>query len=361
MRFPFVRPEIPSPAEWVPLLDTAYERRYFTNFGSLETEFSRRLAEKFADNETEVTLACNATAALTAALIANDVIGPVAIPDFTFPATLTAVLAAGCEPVICEVDADTGEIDVGILSNHRMANRLKAIMPVRAYGFVRNLEPLIKFAENLKIPVIVDSAAALGATKVMARAGVTEVFSLHATKSFAIGEGGAIFHRRELKSRIVSALNFGLRLDRRFGLGLNGKMSEFQAAVGLAQLQHIDRLVASRRQMAEWYFGALSAWPEIRYPTDPGLTPWSNFPVFLPIGVCAEGLQSNAADLGYQIRRYYYPTLSAGFILNDRQVMNPVSQRLSEQAICLPIYSDHTEKDRELIGDVLVAIFRTLQ
>lgn len=357
MKFPFVRPEIPHPTEWTPFLDTVYQRRYFTNFGPTETAFARELAEKYGGEETDVTLACNATSALTASLIANDVNGLVAIPDFTFPATLTAVLAAGCEPVICEVDACTGEIDVNYLAHHPLVSQFKAIMPVRTYGFVRNVSHIVKLATKLKIPVIIDSAAALGGTTVSTAKNVTEVFSLHATKSFGIGEGGAIFHRANLKSRLVSALNFGLKSDRSFGMGLNGKMSEFQAAIGLAQIKHIERLVRERRKMADWYFKILSVWPALGYPTCPGPTSWTNFPVYLPTGLCAASIQDEAAQYGYQIRRYYYPTLSDGFTNLKYNSCNPIAKDLSARAICLPLYSDVTGDEKVIIHNIVKQIF----
>lgn len=357
MKFPFVRPEIPRPEEWTPFLEIAYERRYFTNFGTVETRFASELADKFGDEETAVTLACNATAGLTAALIANDVSGLVAVPDFTFPATLTAVLAAGCEPLVCDVNASTGEIDASALAEHPFVDRLNAIMPVRTYGFVRDLTPLVDLAEKLSIPIIVDSAAALGAADVSASRNITEVFSLHATKSFGIGEGGAIFHRKELKSRLVSALNFGLREDRSFGPGLNGKMSEFQAAIGLAQMDHIDRLVEARRDMANWYFEILSVWADLTYPADPGPAPWTNFPIYLPNGLNAASLQDEAARHGFQIRRYYYPTLTAGFTGGGHTSDNPIAKNLSERAICLPLYSDVTADEKLEIHSLIDATF----
>lgn len=194
IKFPLIRPVIPPPEAWVPYLTESYHRRYFTNFGVNEQTFSNRLAQRFCTAGGEAVLATSATTALTAALIGLGVRGRVAVPGFTFPATLQAIIAAGCQPLVLDVDPETWELSVPILEAALARSDIAAIMPVRVFGFVRDHSDLIGFARRNHLPIIFDAAAALGHVSfpiTEAQSDYLEIFSLHATKSFAIGEGGA--------------------------------------------------------------------------------------------------------------------------------------------------------------------------
>jgi dTDP-4-amino-4,6-dideoxygalactose transaminase len=354
MKFPFVRPEIPPLAEWEDFLQVPYGRRYFTNFGELETQLSQQLLLKFGGEDAAVTLAANATCGLTAALIAHDVRGNVVVPDFTFPATLDAVFSARCVPVLCDIDRSTLELCPRELERICTEFEIAAVMPVRAYGFVHDFTPIIALARSKGIPTIIDGAAALGGSRVDVAPDVTEVLSLHATKSLGIGEGGAIFSHSSRHQAVRSALNFGLRADRSFSYGINGKMTEFQAAIGLAQVPHTERMIQGRRKMATWYSNVLSRYSEILLPTDPGPTAWSNYPILLPRGVDTEAFQDECHSRGYQVRRYYWPTLSQGFneeVLQGESLK--VSIEVAERAVCLPLYVTVSVEERTEIEAIL--------
>src|SRR5215213_7074465 len=159
MKFAFVRPEIPPLAEWQELLEVPYARRYFTNFGELETRLSQELVDRFGGAEADVTLAANATCGLTAALIAHEVRGNVVVPNFTFPATLDAVFAARCTPILCDIDPSTLEMCPRELGRICSEFEVAAVMPVRSYGFVRDFSPIVAVARTKGIPTIIDGAA----------------------------------------------------------------------------------------------------------------------------------------------------------------------------------------------------------
>jgi dTDP-4-amino-4,6-dideoxygalactose transaminase len=346
VKYPFVRPRIPPPESWIGYLEEVYERRYFTNFGVREQLLEERLTQRYVPDGGRATLTCNATAGLTAALIAAEVRGNVVVPAFTFPATMHAIIAARCEPVLCDVDPDTWEMSPQTLTAVIRERKCVAIMPVRVYGFVRDYAPLIATATAHGLEVIIDAAAAFGATPLTCQENVTEVFSLHATKSFGIGEGGAIFAPSSRKSSMVKAINFGFNPDRSFGYGINGKMSEFQAVIGLALLDEIDRIIAARRKVASQYMDFFSGYEDIRPGSEPGPTPWSSFPIMLPAGIDTARVELESLSRGLQLRRYYYPTLLGGFTDGfgaDCEV--PVAKGLSERAICVPIYADATTSE----------------
>lgn len=354
MKYPFVRPEIPEVSQWGPLLESAYRQRYFTNFGELETRLSQNLEEQFGTDRSAVTLVANATCGLTAALIAHGVEGNVVVPNFTFPATLDAVLSARCTPVVCDVDPITGEMSVESLETACRSCEVAAVMPVRTYGFVRDFAPLIAVARSVEAVVIIDAAASLGAATVEADQDVTEVVSLHATKSFGIGEGGAIFSHRSLKAAMRQAINFGLQEDRRFDFGINGKMSEFHAAVGLAQLRQVGVLLKGRKAMAEWYNGLLAPYPGLELPCLSATTAWSNYPVWLPAGTSAQEFQNACHERGLQVRRYYWPTLKDGFTGKLESFGSlDVSADLASRAVCLPLYPSTNPDERTEIASIL--------
>jgi dTDP-4-amino-4,6-dideoxygalactose transaminase len=233
--------------------------------------------------------------------------------------------------------------------------RIDAIMPVRVFGFVRNHEDIIALASDRNIPVVFDAAAALGHSRVdvgQHAPNYAEVFSLHATKSFAVGEGGAVFCVSSLAAKIRKAMNFGLNPDRSFADGMNAKMSEFQAAVGLAALEMLDPLLARRKAMVGSYQSSLSALNSISLPIETQNCPWSLFPVLTATGTDVPALIDRAAEQELQLRRYYHPSLTRGYEGNlmkpvclDAEL--PVAEHLSDHMVCLPVYAD--VDDHELV------------
>lgn len=367
VRFPLTRPVMPKPEHWLPYLTTSYDRHYFTNFGPNEQLLSRRIAGRFCAPGGEAVLTCNATAALTAALVALGVRGNVAIPAFTFPATLHAVIAAGCRPVLLDVDPVTWELSAEIVAEAMRRCDIHALMPVRVFGFVRDHADLLALAHRQGVPVIFDSAAALGHVRFPisdADQNYVEVFSLHATKSFAVGEGGAILCPPRIARDVRRVLNFGLNADRSFGDGMNAKMSEFQAAVGLAALDMLDPLLERRRQVAAAYTAHFARLDGVALAPDTRFCPWSVYPVLTAAGTDVPEVVSAAAKAGLQLRRYYHPSLERGYCGTMVTPLIPggdlpVSRRISEGMLCLPVYADMTEAELAWIMPVLTDLFAT--
>jgi dTDP-4-amino-4,6-dideoxygalactose transaminase len=365
LRFPLIRPVLPSPVAWLPYLQPAYDRHYFTNFGPSERLLSQRIAGRFCAPGGEAVLASNATIALTATLMALGVRGRVAIPAFTFPATLHAVLAAGCRPVLLDVDPLTWELTSTIVRQALADGPLAAIMPVRSFGFMRDHSEMIMLARAAGIPIVFDSAAGLGHVRLPIGgsddAGYSEVFSLHATKSFAIGEGGAILCAPVLAAQLRRTLNFGLNEDRSFGDGINGKMAEVQAAVGNAALDMLDGLLARRLQVVDAYVEMFRPYNSLTLPVRTAGCPWSVFPVLLPEECDTMAVVEKAASRGLQVRRYYFPSLLQGYRgRGDVDVgAGPfeTAEALSNRMVCFPVYADMTDGEIDEIRDVVEFVF----
>ena len=354
-RFPAMRPCVPEPARWVPYLQRSYEVKWFSNFGPLVHEFENRLADRFAAAGEGFTSANNCTAAIAAALIAEKVTGNVAIPAFSFPATAAAVLMAGAQPLVLDVDADTWALSAERLDEAAHAHRLEAVIPVVPFGIAQDFTPHLQIARAHGLAVVIDNASGLGGPLTpLGSERCYEAYSMHATKPFAIGEGGALRSFASQAHIVRRALNFGLEHAEPVPgeWGINGKLPEVCAAIGLAVLEDFDALVARRQQVAVRYGEFLRAYPELRYVPSPGRGPWQGFPVLFPSAVVVEQFRDRAAAQGLNIRRYYRPTLvnwpqTTGF----RECA--VAQDLSDRMISLPVYSDMTEEELSAVISIV--------
>jgi dTDP-4-amino-4,6-dideoxygalactose transaminase len=182
---------------------------------------------------------------------------------------------------------------------------------------------------------------------------------MHATKPFAIGEGGAVFAHKSREFALRAALNFGLESHSRAEgplWGVNGKMSEFHAAVGLAQARRFPTALLRRRSYVEHYLQGLRAIGGVSYPTDPHAAPWQFFPILTPGVEAAERFVAYAAQQGLEIRRYYRPSLSQwpgarGF------APCPVAEDLAQRMCVLPVRGlDFDVEADEMAGLVMAAL-----
>jgi dTDP-4-amino-4,6-dideoxygalactose transaminase len=355
MNIPFLRPHIPCAEEWLPFLAESYRRKWFANFGPVHDRLSAALAERYCPSVRRVLPVANCTTGLAAAIVALDVQGLVAIPSFTFPATLQAVLMAGCQPCYVEADPQTWEMSIDHLEDLLDRVPIRAVVSVRAFGFCRELAGLSEFCRSRGIPLIIDSAAALGGYVQPGVAagleGDVEVFSMHATKVFAVGEGGVIFARQDLLPRLREAVNFGLAGDAALRRGFNGKLSEVQCAIALAVLQTIDEAIAARTEVCNRYSHLLDGTPITRPADGVGSPPWQTYPALMPSKVAAEGLLAAAGNWGIQLRRYYRPALHRVYGAPVDSGSLPVSDALADRMICLPVLPDLTNSEHAYLAE----------
>ena len=356
--FPFLRPDIPKPIDWIDYLDIAYEQKYFSNFGPLATLLADRMTRAYTQSDYTGILCSSNTAGLTAVLLALGMEGKkIALPDFTFAATIQAVFASGAIPVICDVDPDSWELDVASLRNaYQHHPDIACVIHVRPFGLIRDISVIRDFCSNLNIPLVIDSAAGLGMPDdnviFGSDSGEVEVFSLHATKVFAIGEGGFICAPSSLQRSIKASMNFGFNPDRTYGNGINGKLDEFRAAIGLAMFDHISNIVPIRRRHAEAYMQFFSNYPQCKVAVEPGPTPWSAFPVIFDKVITDEVIGA-FANSGIEIKRYYWPGTSKGYKGPNKfySTNTTNSFRVQETCACFPIYSDYTAATGSLIAE----------
>lgn len=339
-RFPAIRPEVPAMTEWSRFMERAEASNWFTNFGELSIELESALALRWGFGGSAVVCTNNGTSAIAAPLIAEDVVGPVLLPAFTFPATLSAVRMAGGQPELLDVSPDNWLVDADELDARLGETKARAAVLVSPFGLKCDYSRHIEVAASHKAVLVIDSASGLGVERsdVETAGHVYEAYSMHATKPFGVGEGGAIFCPQEAGSKIRSALNFGL--PTRFGTdvsawGINGKISEAHAAVGLAVLETLERRLARRRDLAARYMERLAGFAAIEFPQDPEASTWQVFPVLMPTAPAASALVASAQQLGMEVRRYYRPSLTHWL----GETLCPNSDSLADRMICFPIYS----------------------
>ncbi|HLW74170.1 MAG TPA: aminotransferase class I/II-fold pyridoxal phosphate-dependent enzyme [Gammaproteobacteria bacterium] len=350
----FIKPLIPAVRDWSSYLKESYDTGYFANTGPAARAFERRLHEKYARKRATVT-GPNATNSLVAALHALDVRGLVLTPSYTFPATAQAIVMAESTPVFCEISPDTWEMDLGVAERRIREGGITAILHVRPYGFGRDLTALQKLARDHGLPLIIDSASALGGAHSIdgpvGQQGDIEVFSLHATKVFAIGEGSVSVIRPDLETRLRAVSNFGLSYPDVMDRGLNSKLSDFQAAVGLAVLDRIDGYIAQRQLIANHYHATLRRARGVRDIPRPDLAPWQCYPVLLDKDKDVSKVIARALELDLELKRgYYKPLHQTSYYSRYADGALPVSEDISAHVVCLPVYSDMS---LELADEVL--------
>lgn len=354
-RIPLLVPDMPSADELLPWIRRIDASRWYSNFGPLCCELEGKLATMFsARNPQPVHLSTvsNATLGLELALLALDLEpgSRVLVPALTFVATATAVVRAGLVPVVADIDPDSWLLTPEIARTACMSMKLGAVMPVATFGCPHDTGGWDRFTSETGLPVVIDAAAAFGNQWDVGNA--TLVFSLHATKSFAAGEGGLVVSRDAATvARVRQLSNFGINLDRRSATpigqvdlpGTNAKLSEYHAAIGLANLAKWNELSAARVVLFERYAAMLDAVP--------GLHPvWQRTPgritrTLLCFRTCQTGLREAievaCAASGIDTRRWYLPLIHQhdGFTELPLAGDLPVADAVAKDLTGLPFHS----------------------
>ncbi|HEY8886546.1 MAG TPA: DegT/DnrJ/EryC1/StrS family aminotransferase [Candidatus Microsaccharimonas sp.] len=315
---PFIKPSFPSEKVVGEDYSKIIESNWFTNFGPFEQSF-RQKVEKYIGNNTHAVTVSNATMGLDiaiSALFIND-LGKkkVLMPSFTFAAGAEMLIAHGLEPVFIDIDSDTLQPSFSQAKEYLAENPHESagILLCNIFG-VGNPDILLweELARKHELPIIIDSAAGFGSEylngeKIGSR-GDCEIFSLHATKPFAVGEGGLIITKNEeLASRMRELTNFGFNSKKEIGnIGTNAKMQEFNAALGIRQLEDFDlRLVHRRESLAE-YKKRLEPYGLTFQVNDHVSTiPFAS--VILPNGISSEHILGKLHSGSVEARKYYKP------------------------------------------------------
>ncbi len=359
-RIALLVPDMPDADALAPYLRRIDVSRWYTNFGPLALEFESKLSE-FMDREQPpgVVSVSSCTSGLELALLALGLTpeSRVMVPAFTFVATATAVIRAGCIPVVADVDAASWLLTPEAVREALRGGNIASVMPVTTFGASQDAAAWDRFAEETGVPVVIDAAGAFGNQKVGMRTVV--VISLHATKSLGIGEGGFVAARNGAFLAEVRRLsNFGIQLPSGIvaRAGINAKLSEYHAAVGLAALERWPARAQVRFELARRYLCAIGrhcarARPQHR-PADGVYTIMA---VCLPAGANTTRIASSLAAQGIETRCWYNPLIPDHPAFASAAVSGTLAsaRALSGQILGLPFHTAMSEAEVERVCDCL--------
>lgn len=357
------QPYMPPLEEFIPYLEKIWESKILTNGGSMHQQLEQALCEYLGVEH--LALFNNGTIALLTALQALRINGEVITTPYTFVATAHSLLWNGIKPVFVDIDPATLNIDATKIES-AITPQTTAIMPVHCYGNPCDITAIQTLADNYNLKVIYDAAHAFGvndASGSILRYGDLSVLSFHATKVFNTFEGGAIVcPDAKTKKRIDQLKNFGF-VDEVTVVthGINGKMSEFNAAFGLLQLQHIDHALAQRKEIDRIYREQLEGIKGIHVLEKSGQTKanYAYFPIFVETDypLSRDVLYQKLKDNNIYGRRYFYPLISEFPMYRTLASSNSsnvqVATNMSGKVICLPMYPALTESDLKNVVSVI--------
>jgi dTDP-4-amino-4,6-dideoxygalactose transaminase len=371
MKIPLVRPAPPQLSLAVDELRSLEQSGIFSNYGPVNTRFEEEMLERFFGGEGACVTVCNATIGLMLAI--KEAVGDVApgqfalMPAFTFAAAAHAALWCGLTPLLCDINPQTWAADPDAESDllARYAGKVAIAMPYATFGYNIDLERYRRITSQLGVPVVVDGAASLGSFDAQGRgfgsgfAG-SVVYSMHATKSFAVGEAGLIYSAdkdRIARLRTMSSFGFGEPRTATMA-GLNGKLSEVTALLGRLRLRDYDSITQYRAQLANRYRAML---PELEFQAQaPGIQAYQFVPALLPRELSGRkaAIREELASRGIATGTYFSPHLMEQPYFQKTSVAGPlpVSDDVSARMISLPLFDTMTYQEVSQVVEELRSV-----
>ena len=356
------RSSMPELEEYVEEIRPLWESHWLTNMGVKHNELEQRLAQYLqVDN---ISLFTNGHSALELSLQAMKLRGEVITTPFTFASTTHAIVRNGLTPVFCDINPDDYTMDVSKIEQ-LITDRTSAIVPVHVYGNVCDVDEINKIAQKYGLKVLYDAAHAFGVKRNgigIGCFGDASMFSFHATKVFNTIEGGAVsFSDPEFGRDLYRLKNFGIRDEEIVDdVGANAKMNEFQAAMGLCNLRHIDAEIQKRKRVVECYRDLLKGLPGIKLCRDQqDITPnYAYFPVVInenEFGVTRNDIYDELKRHDIYARKYFYPLTNSFDCYHGKydHATTPVARHISLRVLTLPLYADLSIENVEKICSII--------
>lgn len=352
---------MPDFEEYIEEIRDLWESHWLTNMGIKHQRLEKELGDYLAVEN--VSLFANGHSALESIIEAFHLKGEVITSPFSFASTTHAIVRNGLKPVFCDIHPVDYTIDVEKIEA-LITDKTSDIIPVHVYGNICDVYEIERIAKKHHLKVIYDAAHAFGTTVDgigVGNFGDASMFSFHATKVFHTIEGGAVtykdFHLRKMLDDIK---NFGITGPESVEyVGRNAKMNEFQAAMGLCNMKHIDREIEKRKMVAERYWENLEGIEGvILSESQKGIKQnYAYFPVVF------DGYRRNRDEIfeklkehGVIARKYFYPIINSFACYRDEYLASdtPVAKAISEKIITLPLYADLSLADVDKICKIIV-------
>ena len=355
-------PSLPPLESYITLLKKVWDSAWLTNMGPLHMEFEKKLQAYLKMDF--LTLFTNGHLALESALKVLELKGDVITTPFTFASTVHAISQCGLNPVFCDIKANDYTIDEAKIEA-LITSRTCAILPVHVYGYPCNVKRIAEIAKKNNLKVIYDAAHVFG-VKInevpIGCYGDISMFSFHATKVFHTIEGGMLTYKDEtIGDRLNALKNFGIIDSETIStIGFNAKMNEFQAAMGLLNLELISQNIQQRKMITITYRNALRNIPGIRFLDDsPSVKHnYAYFPIEIDsavFGISRDLLHDKLKEYNIFTRKYFYPLANDYDCYKQRysSLDTPIAKDVSERILVLPLSPELSADDTETICDII--------
>ena len=351
---PVTKPYLPERARLDAYIDRIYDTCWLTNNGPLIQELTDRLKEYLGVEH--LLLVSNGTLALQIAYRALDIKGTALTTPFSFVATTSSLVWEGITPKFVDIDPETFCMNPDLIEE-AITPDVSAIVPVHVFGNACEVERIDEIAKNHNLKVIYDAAHAFGVkykNGSILNYGDASTLSFHATKLFHTIEGGAIiFKEEEALERAKLLINFGIDgPDSIVGLGINAKMNEFQAAMGLAVLESIEHVLQKRFELWSYYNTILSKCFQIQKWNSFATNNFGYFPILFQDERSLQEAQKKMNVCDIFPRRYFFPSLENIFGEKANQCM--ISKEVSQRILCMPLYESFSKEYINLIADLIL-------
>lgn len=357
------RSSMPDMEEYIEEIKDLWDTHWLTNMGEKHKKLQKQLKEYLSVEN--IDLLINGHMALELTLQALNLTGEVITTPFTFASTTHAIVRNGLTPVFCDIDVNNYTLDVSKLES-LITDRTSAIVPVHVYGNICNVEEIDRIARKYGLKVIYDAAHTFGESykgQGIGSFGDASCFSFHATKVFNTIEGGAVCYKdRELGERIYNLKNFGIHGPEVVeSVGANAKMNEFQAAMGICNLRHIDEEIAKREKVVGRYRERLGRVEGVKLnPVQENVKPnYAYFPVVFDervFGFSRNEIADRLAEKGIFSRKYFYPLTNTFDCFHNQFEVDetPAALYIAKRVLTLPLYADLTMEEVDRICNVIL-------
>lgn len=351
---PLNRPFLPPRSEFDSYVSGIWNRNWLTNHGPLVQRFESEVSDYL--NVNRMLFVTNGTTALQIAIRALDLKGEIITTPYSYVATTNSIVWQNCKPVFADIDAESYNIDPKKIEK-AITDKTSAILATHVYGNPCDVEAIEEIAKTYNLKVIYDAAHCFGVKykeSSIFEWGDISIVSFHATKVFHTVEGGGLFTGDEdLYKKMKYLMNFGHDGPYRFREpGINGKNTEFHAAVGLCNLKYVDECLEKRKKLAKYYSDRIQQLPVSR-PLISAHTRYnySYYPILFKTLEIREMIAQKLKEKAIETRSYFKPSLQYLPYVDSTNV--PVSTSIADRVLCLPFYFDLTFDDVDRITEVL--------
>lgn len=352
---PVTKPFLPPIEEYHHYLKGIWQREWLTNMGPLASQLEMEL--KTYLKVKHLLYVTNGTVALQMAIKALQLNGEIITTPFSFVATTSSIVWEACTPVFVDIDAQSLNIDPTKIEA-AITDKTSAILATHVYGNPCDVEAIEKIAKKHNLKVIYDGAHAFGVEingKSIFEYGDISTCSLHATKLYHSIEGGLVICNNEaLNQKLKYIRNFGISgFDSFAELGINGKNSEFHAAMGLANLKYIENIKQKRLSLTMNYKDKLK---HVKAARPLWHKASSNNGAYFPLVFESEELMLKCKEklqlAGIGTRRYFYPSLASALPYMKSKKME-ITDDISKRVLCLPLYFELKKEEVEFICNII--------